>query len=69
MDHFLIDVTDAPAVAPGDEAVLIGEQGGETVTAAEVAAAIGTINYEVLAALNRRLPRLAHRRGRLKARA
>ena len=69
MDHFLIDVTDAPAVAPGDEAVLIGEQGGETVTAAEVAAAIGTINYEVLAALNRRLPRLAHRRGRLEARA
>ena len=67
MDHFLIDVTDVPGAAAGDEAVLVGEQGGETITAAEVAAAIDTINYEVLAGLNRRLPRLAHRQGVLEA--
>jgi len=69
MDQFLIDVTDVPGAAQGDEAVLIGEQGGETITAAEVAAAIDTINYEVLAGLNRRLPRLAHRNGVVEARA
>ena len=63
MDHFLIDVTDVPGAAAGDEAVLIGEQGGETITAAEVAAAIDTISYEVLAGLNRRLPRVGHRNG------
>ena len=67
MDHFLIDVTDVPGAAAGDEAVLIGEQGGETITAAEVAAAIDTISYEVLAGLNRRLPRVAHRNGVLEA--
>ena len=63
MDHFLIDVTDVPGAAAGDEAVLIGEQGGKTITAAEVAAAIDTISYEVLAGLNRRLPRVGHRNG------
>lgn len=67
MDHFLIDVTDIPGAATGDEAVLIGEQGGEAITAAEVAAHIDTINYEVLAGLNRRLPRLAHREGVVEA--
>ncbi len=63
MDQFLIDVTDAPAAAPGDEAVLIGEQGGEAITAAGVAAITGTISYEVLTGLGARLPRLAHRNG------
>ncbi len=67
MDQFLIDATGVPGVAEGDEAVLIGEQGGETITAAEVAAHIDTINYEVLANLNRRLPRLGHRRGIVEA--
>ena len=67
MDHFLVDVTDVPGAAAGDETVLIGEQGGETITAGDVAAAIDTINYEVLAGLNRRLPRLAHRRGVVEA--
>ncbi len=69
MDQFQVDVTDVPGVAQGDEAVLIGEQGGETITAAEVAGAIDTINYEVLAGLNRRLPRLGHRNGVVEARA
>ncbi len=70
MDHFLIDVTDVPGpgVARGNEAVLLGEQGGATITAGDIAAPIGTINYEVLAGLNRRLNRLAHRQGTLEAR-
>ena len=67
MDQFLIDVTDVPGAAAGDETVLIGEQGGETISAADVAATIDTISYEVLTGLNRRLPRLGHRNGVLEA--
>ena len=69
MDQFLIDVTDVPGAAAGDETVLIGGQGGETITAADVAATIDTISYEVLTGLNRRLPRLGHRNGVLEATA
>ena len=68
MDQFLIDVTDVPGAAAGDEAVLIGEQGGDSISAADVAAAIDTISYEVLTGLNRRLPRLGHRNGVVEAR-
>lgn len=56
MDQFMVDVTDIPAVV-GDEAVLIGRQGDEIITADEVAARYGTISYEVTSALLPRLPR------------
>ena len=67
MDHFLVDVTDVPGAAVGDEAVLIGTQGAETITATEVAEAAGTISWDVLASLGARLPRLAHRGGVVEA--
>ena len=63
MDQFLVDVTDVPAAVAGDEAVLIGARGGESIAAGEVAAAADTISWDVLASLGARLPRLAHRRG------
>lgn len=63
MDQFLIDVTEFPDAAAGDEAVLIGAQGGESIAAGEVAAAADTISWDVLASLGARLPRLAHRCG------
>lgn len=63
MDQFLIDVTEVPDAAAGDEAVLIGAQGGEAIAAGEVAAAADTISWDVLASLGARLPRLAHHRG------
>ncbi len=44
-------------VAPGDEAVLIGVQGGEEITASEWAERLGTIAYEVVTGLSPRLPR------------
>jgi alanine racemase len=56
MNMFMVDVTDAGA-EEGDEVVLIGEQGEESVTAEEMAETIGTIAYEVLARLSPRLPR------------
>ncbi len=44
----------------GDEFVLIGEQGDQRITAAEVAAARGTHSWEVVTNLSARLPRVYH---------
>jgi alanine racemase len=63
MDQFLADVTGLPDVAVGDEAVLLGSQGCETITAEEVARLTGTIPWETFAALQARLPRIYHRDG------
>lgn len=59
MDNLTIDLGPDPVVEVGDEAVLIGRQGGEEVTAEEIAARIGTINYEVTTALSPRVVRKA----------
>jgi alanine racemase len=58
MDQTLLDVTDIPGVAVGDEAVLIGEQDGQRITAWEVGLAMGSIAYEALTSLGARLPRV-----------
>ncbi|MGH2460986.1 MAG: alanine racemase [Chloroflexota bacterium] len=57
MDMCMIDVTDVPGVRVGDEVVLIGRQGAEEITAAEVARALGTIPYEVVTQILARVPR------------
>jgi len=58
MDLCMVDVTDVPlAVHSGDEAVLLGAQGGERVTAEELAAWAGTIPYEILCGFSDRVPR------------
>jgi alanine racemase len=40
-----------------DEVVLVGEQGGQSITVEEVAQRAGTIPYEILTGLNQRIPR------------
>jgi alanine racemase len=57
MDQLMADCGD-DVVAPGDEAVLIGSQGAETVTAAEWAARLDTIAYEVTCGISGRVPRV-----------
>ncbi len=57
MDQTMIDVTGIPGVRQGDEVVLIGQQGEDRITAEEVAARLGTINYEVVSAILARVPR------------
>ena len=52
----MIDVTGLD-VSPGDEVVLIGRQGGEEITAREIAASIGTIPWEVVCRLGSRIDR------------
>ncbi len=67
MDLVTLDVTDVPNVAAGDEVVVIGEQGGARVSAEDLAAASGTINYEVVTAIRRRVARRYTRGGRIVA--
>ena len=59
MDQTMIDVTDIPGVRQGDEVVLIGTQGQERITADDVAARLGTINYEVVSEILARVPRMS----------
>jgi alanine racemase len=56
MDQILVDCGD-DTVEVGDEAVLIGEQGGERIPAEELAGIMGTIGYEVVTAISERVPR------------
>jgi alanine racemase len=58
MDQMLADVSAVPAVAAGDEAVLIGRQGSQQITATELADWFGTIPWEVLTTITYRVPRL-----------
>jgi len=58
MDFTMADVTDIPKVSVGDEVILIGKQGRERVTADEIAAKIGSIPYEVLCLIGKRVPRI-----------
>ena len=67
MDLVMLDVTDVPGVREGDEVVVIGEQGGVRVTAEDLAAACGTINYEVVTNIRRRVARRYLRGGNLVA--
>jgi alanine racemase len=64
MDMTLLDVTDS-AAALGDDVVLLGRQGDEEITAWELADAAGTIPWELLCLLGRRLPRRYLRGGRV----
>ena len=57
MDQLMVDVGQAD-VAVGDEAVLIGEQGGERIGVAEWADRLGTIGYEIVCGISKRIPRL-----------
>jgi alanine racemase len=58
MDHTVLDVTDIPEVERGDDVVLIGRQGEETITAADLAQQCGTISYEILCDIGTRVPRI-----------
>ncbi|MFA5858953.1 MAG: alanine racemase [Elusimicrobiota bacterium] len=59
MDMVMADVTGIKDVRLGDEVVLIGQQGRERITAEEVAGLVGTINYEIVCGIGKRVTRIA----------
>ena len=64
MDQIMVDVTDIPGVKLDDTAVLIGCDGDEEITVDAMAAATGTINYEIVCGLSRRIPRAYYQDGK-----
>lgn len=65
MDQCMIDVTDAGEVNVGDEIILMGEKNGLKFDAEDVAKIIGTISYEVLCSISRRVPRVYIKDGKI----
>jgi alanine racemase len=63
MDQVVLDVSEIQGVQQDDEIVLLGQQGNETIAAGEIAALIGTINYEITTSLLPRVPRVYLRNG------
>ena len=63
MDNLTVDLGPDPDVGAGAPAVLIGVDGGERLTAEEMASRLGTINYEIGCGLTARVPRVYHRDG------
>ena len=57
MDQMMADVTDIDNVQAGDEAVLIGRDGSEIITAEDLAEWSGTISYEILLSAGSRVER------------
>lgn len=58
MDQFMVDVTDIQDVKAYDEVVLIGKSGDEILTADDMAQMLGTIGYEVVCDVGKRVQRV-----------
>lgn len=58
MDQFMVDVTAIDGVSEGDQVVLIGRSGDLEITVEEIADHMGSINYEVVCQLGKRIPRV-----------
>ncbi len=58
MDQCMVDVTDVPDVKIGDEVIIVGSDGKNTILADDIARATGTINYEIVCAFGQRLPKV-----------
>jgi len=57
MNMCMVDVSDIPSVEPEQEAVLLGSQGDERVSAEQLASWCGTISYEIVSRINPAIPR------------
>ena len=65
MDQFMVDVTDIPDAAVGDEVTLIGADGNERITMEEIGTISGRFNYETACCISKRVPRVYIRSGRM----
>lgn len=58
MDQCMVDVTDVPDVKLGDEVIVMGTDGVNTISAEYIADMTGTISYEICCAFGQRLPKV-----------
>jgi alanine racemase len=64
MDQCMIDLTGLSAKV-GDEVILFGSDGKNTISIDDVAAYVGTINYEVVCMIDKRVPRVYTKDGKV----
>ncbi len=65
MDQLMADVTDIKGVREGTEVTLMGTEGSETITADDLAGLCGTIGYEIICGISKRIPRVIYRDGEI----
>ena len=65
MDQCMIDVTDVNNINVGDEVIIMGCADGKSVSADALAGIIGTINYEIVCGVGRRVPRVYLKNGEI----
>ena len=65
MDQFMVDVTDIKDVSVMDEVTLVGTDGDNQISVEEVANMAGSFNYEFVCDVNRRVPRIYYRDGKV----
>jgi len=58
MDQLMIDVSHVPEAKSGDIVILIGTDGNDRITADDLAQVYGTIGYEVVCGISKRVPRI-----------
>ncbi len=65
MDQFMVDVTEIEDVKQGDQVVLIGRDGKETISIEEIGALSYSFNYEVACDIGKRIPRVYIHQGKV----
>lgn len=63
MDQLMLDVTDIAGVSEGDVVTVFGQDGDALLPVEEIARRVGTINYEIVCNIGRRVPRAYYRGG------
>lgn len=58
MDQFMVDVSDIPQVRQNDDVTLMGRDGHEWISAEEISGYAGTINFEIVCGVGKRIPRV-----------
>ena len=64
MDQLMADVTEISDINIGDEVILFGTDGNNIITVESVAQLMGTINYETICVIGKRVPRVYIRNGK-----
>ena len=64
MDQLMLDVTGIDEIKSGDIVTVFGKDGGEEISAEELAALSGTIHYELICLIGKRVPRIYQKSGK-----
>lgn len=64
MDQMMVDISEVPEAKIGEAATLVGKNGGEFISAEDVANAAYSFNYEFICGISRRVPRVYYKNGK-----